>query len=291
VSDARPPFHPGEIEVQRRAGVRRDAARLGAGIQPRLSAPIARFLARQRLAVAATVDTRGRPWASPLTGVPGFLQAVDDRLLRIRTSPAEDDPLAANLRARPEMGLLAVDLVTRQRLRANGRAILDGEGVWLETDQVYGNCPKYIQRRALLSEDSAIGTSAVRLPFLREPDREAIARADTFFIASSHPDAGADASHRGGRPGFVRVIDETHLAFDDYPGNNMFNTLGNLVACPRAGLLFLDFAKGDVLQVTGRTEVVFDARREVRLEIEDVLARPTAVPLRWRLEEPSPFNP
>ena len=61
---------------------------------------------------------------------------------------------------------------------------------------------------------------------------------------------GADISHRGGRPGFVRV-DGDVLTIPDFRGNRYFNTLGNLIAEPRASLLFVDFETGDLLQLQG----------------------------------------
>ena len=94
--------------------------------------------------------------------------------------------------------------------------------------------------------------------------RALVAGADTFFIATWHPGGGADASHRGGRPGFVRVLDDRTLEFPDYPGNNMFNTLGNLVGHPRAGLLFVDFERGDLLQLTGRAKIRWEPATAVR---------------------------
>jgi predicted pyridoxine 5'-phosphate oxidase superfamily flavin-nucleotide-binding protein len=121
--------------------------------------------------------------------------------------------------------------------------------------------------------------------------RALVAGADTFFIASWHPGGGADASHRGGRPGFVRVLDDTTLEFPDYPGNNMFNTLGNLVGHPRAGLLFVDFERGDLLQLTGRAQVLWKPDTAVRVAIEEVLETPRGGSLRFELVEPSPVNP
>src|SRR4030095_12436506 len=83
-------------------------------------------------------------------------------------------------------------------------------------------------------------------------------RADTLFIASVHADAGADASHRGGQPGFVRVLDERRLLIPDYAGNTMFQTLGNIAADPRVGLLFVDFDTGATLQLTGRARILWE---------------------------------
>ena len=78
-----------------------------------------------------------------------------------------------------------------------------------------------------------------------------IANADTFFLGTIHPSRGADASHRGGPPGFVRV-DGNRLWWPDYPGNNMFNSFGNLAVDPSAALLFIDFDTGTALQFQAR---------------------------------------
>ena len=74
-----------------------------------------------------------------------------------------------------------------------------------------------------------------------------------------------DVSHRGGPPGFVQVVDEQRLWLPDYSGNGYFNTLGNLASAPRAGLLWLDFVHGDMLQLAAQAELVGrKARRRMR---------------------------
>src|SRR3546814_16147619 len=60
---------------------------------------------------------------------------------------------------------------------------------------------------------------------------------------------GADVSHKGGRPGFIRVDDDRTLTVPDFGGNSFFNTIGNLACNRRAGLLFIDFDSGDLLSV------------------------------------------
>lgn len=280
------PFHEGEREIQRRAGVAAEAEAVGRIIASTLSPAVGRFLAGQRMAVAASLDARGQPWASLVTGPVGFLEAVDERLLRVRTEPPPDDVLTANLRARPELGLVVLDPRTRQRVRINGRGLLRPEGIFLLADEVYGNCPKYIQRRRLVGEaDGRPAARPVRSPRLDARQRKILAAADTFFIASFHPRGGADASHRGGRPGFVRVEDGGHIAFPDYPGNNMFNTLGNLAGYPKVGLLFVDFATGDLLQVAGRASVPDGPERCVQVRVEKVRETRSGSPLRWELIE------
>ena len=148
-------FHDGEVEVQSRRGVREDAERVGGIIAATIPPAVARLLANQRIAVVASLDARGRPWASVLTGQPGFIRAVDDRLLRLAAAPRQDDPLSANLKARPELGVLVIDPGTRRRWRLNGRGLLSHDGVFVLVDQAYGNCPKYIQKRRLVAESGA----------------------------------------------------------------------------------------------------------------------------------------
>jgi len=127
-----------------------------------------------------------------------------------------------------------------------------------------------------------------------------IERADTFCIASDHPQSGADVSHRGGKPGFVRVVDDRHLAIPDYSGNNMFNTLGNIVANPRVGLLFIDSDSGRMLQLTGsaridwnpaRSSAIPGAERVVDFELNEAIDNPRGFALRYEFHEYSHFNP
>jgi hypothetical protein len=284
-------FHAGEIEVQARLLAREAAERVGRIVASEVPSTVRSLLRSQRMAVAASLDEPGRPWASLLTGPAGFIQAADEHLLCLEVTPLPGDPLAANLRARPELGLLVIDPRNRRRLRFNGRGLPSSDGLFLLTDEVYGNCPKYIQKRRVVGESEEEPGEVRRSSSLDERTRALIADADTFFVATWHLEGGADASHRGGRPGFVQVLDDRTLQFSDYPGNNMFNTLGNLVGHPRAGLLFVDFERGDLLQLTGRARVLWEPETAVRVAIEEVRETPGGSPLRFELVEPSPANP
>ena len=128
-----------------------------------------------------------------------------------------------------------------------------------------------------------------------------IGRADTFFVASAAmgPNGGVDISHRGGRPGFVKVEGDV-LTVPDFRGNRYFNTLGNMVSYPRAALLIPDFATGDLLQVEGEVEVLWDADAQVtgfagaqrmwRLRVCSGWRRRAAIPLRWTVAQASPVT-
>src|SRR5262249_16192000 len=126
------------------------------------------------------------------------------------------------------------------------------------------NCPKYIQARIWEKGESRsevkefVSTSTE----LSDEQMNFIRQADTFIIASQHQTRGADASHRGGNPGFIQVKDRKKIVFPDYSGNMMFQTLGNLQLNPHCGLLFYDFSDGKILQLTGRAEIIWD---EVRI--------------------------
>lgn len=296
------PFHPGEIAVQERAGVRAMARKIGGGIHPTIAAAAKPFLAEREMAVVAGVDEQGAVWASLLTGPRGFLEPVGDHRLRVRALPAAGDPLASSLRDGGALGLLAIELSTRRRMRLNGTVERGRGGFDLVAREVFANCPKYIQARAADALASARKEPPiiVRRRILDPAQRRWIAEADTFFVASIHREAGADASHRGGNPGFVRLIDDSRIVWPDYAGNMMFQTLGNLHVDGRAGLLFLDFERGDTLQLTGRAAVDWDpgraaafagAGRVVDFAIAEVVeARDRGGP-RLRLLERSPFNP
>jgi predicted pyridoxine 5'-phosphate oxidase superfamily flavin-nucleotide-binding protein len=284
-------FHPGEIEIQRRRGVRQEAVRVGSIIAPAIPAELAPLLALQRLAVAATVDPAGRPWASLFTGPEGFITAVDGQLLRLAGHTSLDEIVRANLGANADLGLLVLDPRTRLRLRFNGGGHLAPEGLFLLVREVYGNCRKYIQKRRIVSGSWPPPRAAFGSGSLDARQQALVAGADTLFLATWTPEGGADASHRGGRPGFVRVLDAGHIEFPDYPGNNMFNSLGNIARHPRAGLLFADFVSGDLLQITGRARLMGEGGVMLRIGIEEVRETPGGAGLRFALVEPSPANP
>ena len=295
-------FHEGERAVQSRAGVMDAAGRLGRGITSAIPDAARPFLESQRLAVLAGIDRSGRVWASMIGGAPGLITVPSSRTLRVAAGLPDADPLSEGVAPGRPLGILVIDPERRRRLRVNGRvARADRDAIEVRTEEVFGNCPKYIQARAHEPgvEQGRVGL-ARRSDALTEPQRRAIERADTLFIASVHADAGADASHRGGQPGFVRVMDERRLLIPDYAGNNMFQTLGNIAADPRVGLLFVDFDTGTTLQLTGRARILWEpealarlegAQRALAVEVDAIVEIEGRGPLGWRFVEYSPFNP
>jgi uncharacterized protein len=296
-------YHSGELSVQARAGVREMADRIGRSIRPTIPPAAQEFLRSQPMVIVGSVDASGGVWASLLTGDPGFIQAVDERTVQISSRPVAGDPLSDNLTANEQVGLVVIEFATRRRMRLNGRARVGPDGtISIHAQQVYANCPKYIQARGWGKRRAETGLTPQiqRQRGLTEAQQQRIREADTFFVASHHPDGGADASHRGGYPGFVHVLNANRLIWPDYSGNSMFQTLGNIVANPQVGLLFVDFESSRTLQLTGRAQIIWDrertaefagAERLVELDLEEVIEIAGASPLKWRFIGHSPFNP
>lgn len=262
-------YHEGELAVQRRAGVRELAERVGGIVNDEIHPAMAAFLAARPFLIVATVAIDGQPIASFLGGPPGFAIATNPRTVAIAPRSGHRERVFADVEASGRIGILAIDPATRRRMRINGNASRAGEQLLVSTEEVYGNCPQYINptNRIALRATGAATTSAALSP----TQQQWIATADTFFLASAHPERGADASHRGGPPGFVTVDGPSRLHWPDFRGNNMFNSLGNLAVNPKCGLLFVDFASGAMLQVLGRAIVEGDEEREVIVEIDAVI--------------------
>jgi len=293
-------YHPGELEVQRRAGVQEAARRLRRSRHTEIPQVASDFLGEQRFIVLSTADAHSRPWASVLSGSSGFVHTLDNRTIRIEEMPLEADPLTMNLQSSLFVGLIALDFSTRQRLRINGRLGKDKDGaILIHVDQAYANCPKYIQRRQGLQ--GVVDHVSVRQASANLDSRhyDWIRRADTFFLATLSPGEGADASHRGGMPGFLN-LQGRDLIWPDYAGNSMFNSLGNIAVHPYAGIVVPDFDTGATLQLTGRATIDWSpqnsaalpgAERLVRLSIENIVEIAGAFPAGLKLVEYSPFNP
>jgi predicted pyridoxine 5'-phosphate oxidase superfamily flavin-nucleotide-binding protein len=295
-------YHPGELKVQTRAGVVEAAKSVGSMIYPLIAHVFVNFIHSQPMVILGSVDGHGMVWSSILCRRPGFMRVKDEQTLKINARPDESDPLYDNLRDGGELGLLVIDFAARRRLRLNGSVTIEPDGFSVRTRQVYANCPKYIQAREceLQNGISLSSRTARKGSSLGGELQERIGRADTFFIASFHPLGGADASHRGGFPGFVQVVDERTLIWPDYNGNNMFNTLGNITENPECGLLFVDFEQGGTIQLSGTADIIWDkerallspgAERIIEFKISRVIETENAIPHRWKFVEYSSDNP
>jgi ferredoxin-NADP reductase/predicted pyridoxine 5'-phosphate oxidase superfamily flavin-nucleotide-binding protein len=301
------PWHAGEKTLQQRVGVAERMEAFGRRvIRDHLPEQHRDFYRQLPFILLGSVDASGNPWASILEGLPGFARAPEPRLLQLDGRPDANDPAAANLADGAAVGLLGIELHSRRRNRLNGHVTgSSATGFGVAVEQAFGNCPQYIQQREahfIREAGPQQGLRQQRLDALDEAARALIRGADTCFVASYIDADGdparrsVDVSHRGGQAGFVRVEGDC-LSIPDFAGNLHFNTLGNLLLNPRAGLLFIDFSNGDLLQLSGHTEIIFDgpevaafqgAERLWRLHVSAVVRRPAALALRWTFQGFSP---
>ncbi len=302
------PYHPGELQVQERVGVLNEGAQNARVIQDSIIKGALRFISQQPMAVLGSLDHEQNVWASVMLGKPGFMRAEEERTVTFDlTTMAHNphDPFWENIKSHPEVGMLVIELASRRRLRVNGKIMRESDAVLrLQVDESYPNCPKYIQRRQVTA--NLVGTDQPTLTVERgdalgPEQRAVITKADTLFVASVHPERGVDASHRGGNPGFVTIVDDRTLRIPDYKGNCMFNTFGNFVVNPRAGLIFVDFELQRTLQLTGRTEILWEVddphsesggtNRYWQFYVDRWLEIAYAHQLKWSFLDYSPHNP
>jgi len=290
------PWHRGEVEIQRSVGV--DARMDGIGrrvIRDFLLDQHQAFFPQLPFLVVGSVDPTGAPWATIVAGQPGFVSSPDIHTLAIKAMRQPSDPADAGMEDGDPVGLLGIELHTRRRNRMNGTVRRQAYGFDVTVGQSYGNCPQYIQLRdfAVVGDPAAPYAGEIEtLGALDADARRMIGAADAFFVASYSEENGrqVDVSHRGGKPGFVRIGDDGVLTIPDFAGNLFFNTLGNIRLNGKAGLVFVDFARGDLLQLTGEAEVILNspeiaafqgAERLWRMRPTKVVRRRSVLPVRW----------
>ena len=308
ISQKAPVFHRGEVEAQKRAGYPDFAENIRKAGYVRAFMPDQHreFFESLPMTALAALDQNGRPWVTMLLNLDRTTHSPTPELLGFSRLPLLSQEL--NLRIEPgsKIGLCGVELETRRRNRMNGTVIdHDNTAFTIKVDQSYGNCPQYIQKREISLRPECVNVEVAieHTGTISADAKTLIEAADTFFIASRAPSitddprSGVDASHRGGKPGFVNVSDQTTLSFPDYSGNRFFNTIGNLEIDGRVGLLFPDFASGDVVLITGRANVVWDdkriaafdgAERFIDITVEQVVLAKQLLPITGKLIESWP---
>ena len=302
------PFHAGELAIQSRLNMQAQVDRQGRRIiREYLPEQFRQFFAQLPYVIVGTVDAMGNPWVSILIGEPGFLSTPDEYSLKVDARPLPGDPLTTTLASGIDIGFLGIELNTRRRNRLNGViTTAHANGFEVKVRQSFGNCPQYIQARApeLGDFDPEISKPIHEISALSDIEKALITAADTFFIATAYQAdsagaaSGVDVSHRGGKPGFIRIDDDHSLTVPDFAGNRHYNTFGNLELNPRAGLLFIDFSQGDLLYLTGAATVIWEgpeiadfegAERLMRFHLEQGYRIENSLPFRWSDPIFSPF--
>lgn len=290
-------YHSGELAIQRRLGVASEAARMEKTVRREIPSVARHFVDEGHFVALALRGADGFP-ALRIGAGHEVVRVVGPSEVEVdlaHTVGSDDD---LQLSDGAVVGMIVIDFATRRRMRLNGHVALPENGLPIVVaDAVYSNCHKYIQQRRLRDGTHDVASASVVSDALSDAAMRLIATADTFFIGTAHPKAGADANHRGGAPGFVEVLDRRHLRWPDYPGNRMYQTLGNIIVDDRVGLGFLDFETGAAAFVQGRVAIVFDSQgsgeriQSIDLTVERVTTYANAGLARYDLIAASPHNP
>lgn len=299
-------FHTGERAVQARAEVPDTwLKQTESFVRTEMPQQHRNFFESLPMLFLALLDHTGRPWCVPAVGAPGFLVSPAPEMLELRGMPVLSSELDLDQSAGASVGIVGIDLTNRRRNRVNGQVRDTSDGsMTIQVDQSFGNCPQYIQTRAMAAALDERKPASRRRTTLRDPEiRRMVEAADTFFIASraagslAGGSAGVDASHRGGRPGFLGINDDDSLSFPDFSGNRFFNTLGNIESDGRVSLFIPDFGTGDAVLMTGRGAIDWDsvrvgsfegAERIIDVVPEEIWHVTSALPVAASAPEPWP---
>lgn len=301
---------------------------------PALSPQLANHLQIAPLIAIGTLDGDGKPWTTLWGGESGIARSLGGGIVGIRTAvTGKYDPVVEQLVGKEATGEvvreqgqgrmvsgLTIDLETRKRVKMYGRMVAGALStredevtgrdetvaevqLVLKIEQSLGNCPKYLNSKHIVpasSRPQLIDDS----PQLSQRAVALLTQADLFFVSSSQHDLDMDTNHRGGPPGFLRIASNDPsgavLAWPEYSGNRLYQTLGNLRVNPVAGICIPDFETGDMLYITGKTEILVGADAHSLLPKSNLAVKLTvtaarfvaaALPFRGIAGAKSPYNP
>ncbi|KAM3501169.1 hypothetical protein MY10362_005766 [Beauveria mimosiformis] len=301
-------FHEGEAAMRALLQVPLGQNPTATGLPPHYALRVA----ASPLAAVGTLDAQGRPWTALWGGTRGFAELITPGVLGLNSSvdTAHDPP---NDGAGKMMAALALDLESRDRVKLMGAMVAGSADVkdnklqmaFLVTESL-GNCPKYLNRKRLQLREYREDIEVVKGGQGRILPEQAIRlldEADMFFLSSTDG-ASMDTNHRGGPPGFVRVLkneaDEAVLVYPEYSGNRLYQTLGNLKVNPLVGIVVPDFASSDVLYLSGSASILVGPaaaallpRTPLAVQVTITAARLVrrGLPFRGTSLERSPYNP
>ncbi len=260
-------FHDGQLAVQKITGEAEIAEMRIPMIQSSLHPRSIPFIEHQILAFIGSEDRKGDLWLSLLVGDRGFIKipSVEEIIIDLsKLTSNRQDIFFENIKSNPTVGLLFHEAARRARYRAWGVATEVDNELSIKIRMGYPSCPKHIQREHIEVSDDAgiISPTYTKGNDLGEAEKNWIKSAHTFFISTQTKKGDIESSHRGGDPGFIEIQENGHLRVPDYVGNSMFSTLGNIYENPKAALLFVDYKKGETLQLSGTAKLEFEQNSE-----------------------------
>lgn len=235
-------YHEGQRMVQREANSIKCADSLSKWV-----GPVSDFALIADLVVLASIDndafrTAAISGRAPLVGAS---ENNGDIALELPTS------LVSLLGSEHSWGGIVINLAQARRSRISGMPIVGDDSVTMQCDTAFTNCRKYMVPSHDAGTARHVGPESVETLEFDDPWVEStIAHGETAFLITASPAGVADASHRGGYPGFLRYDDVTHtIAWTDYLGDGMFVSMGNVRSSGHAALIVLELSTGDALRL------------------------------------------
>jgi hypothetical protein len=244
--------------MQRLFGVEARAGRMAMNIVVGLADRHVAVLDRSDLLILAMIAD-GYPEALLVTGEPGFLRPHPDRLA-LDVWPEHGLPAGLADRAgNPfDVGTLALDFVDKGRVRVNGAATVHPDGhLTVAVEHAFPNCKSNVvhcvsRLDGAPADDASPAGYAAPAARLTPAEIEFANRTETLFLATSErPDGSVDVAYRGGPAGFVTAA-PNRIEFEEYRGNDMFQSLGNLALHPACSISLVSLPERRHVSVAGR---------------------------------------
>ena len=237
-------YHAGQMEVQAEANTRPVADKLAHWV-----GPITEFMEVADLIVLATPSSDGRLHFTALGGRAPLIEVVGGASVALPVAlpvamPGDSVPV----------GGLAIALAQRRRARLNGELTVGDDKTFLDAEEAFTNCRKYVAPSEAMDNAMQIGPAKREAIALGDAwVRDVLSRAETCFLASVSPAGMPDVSHRGGPAGFI-ALDAANatLAWPEYVGDGMLKSAGNVRTNGQITLLVVDLPTGEALELTGR---------------------------------------
>jgi len=270
-------FHEGEYHIQETMGVRKDSDALSSMIQNKLPFIAKGFLRELKFCVLTLSIKEDDIYSATVYNDSGFIDILDDSTILINLNKKSYIPPSYLKNNDLTIGFLGIDFEQAMRIRVNGKAKILNNKILLSINEAYANCPKYIKKRIHVeSKNKPLFQHIIKNNTITKEFKDVLSNTDTFFLASLHKKKGADISHKGGKEGFVKVISSTKLQFTDMPGNNLFNSLGNIHINSSVNLLFIDFINNDTYLFIGNASIIEVSKKnrktfEVTIECKNIV--------------------
>jgi predicted pyridoxine 5'-phosphate oxidase superfamily flavin-nucleotide-binding protein len=264
-------FHEGEDHIQEVMSVKQKANTLTSMIKDSIPKIAADFLRALKFCVITLNTKPDDLFSTVIYNHATFIEVLDYKKISIKINHKSHIPESFFNEEILNIGMIGLEHSSAKRIRINGKAKIIDNQIIIDINEIYSNCPKYIKRRILEDNFKILDKETVNKKLELNQDLiTMISNADEFYLASGHKEKGLDISYKGGEKGFVKVLSSKQLQFDDLPGNNLYNSLGNIYTNPYINMFFIDFENNNTYNILATAtikELSIDNKKRLRVDI------------------------